>query len=211
MKRILLSIVLITSVLAVSNAALAVPYYGEFPWWYSDDYRIGSLANSANTIGISRTAGCPMTDAKLTQYTSTGVSAWNLSGYSFSYLPGSTTGTLNIQCISRAEANSLGLSGTAAAVTFISGTFIATASYVGTTKNIYSTTYFTYYIWDTNNTANYGDANWINVAAHEHGHGIGFYGHNQYASSQLMWPTVTGVTVPGTTDKRHMSNLYTIN
>lgn len=70
--------------------------------------------------------------------------------------------------------------------------------------------YQIYIIWD-NNTKNYTANQWKHVFTHEHGHGIGYSGHN-LDNSSLMYPELrTPKLAPTANDKAHMRNVYIIN
>jgi hypothetical protein len=211
-------LVALTASLLLSSAAFAtVPYYGEFSYWYSDASKIGQFSNYSNSVGMSIAGGCGMLAGTLTTSVDYALSAWSLQNYSYTDASDYATADLKIACISRSTANSLGVPSNYAGFTFWDGeSLIGTGTWFGASKNIYSVPrYQIYYVWDTcscsNNTSSLSLTVWKGIAAHEHGHGAGYWGHNTSDSTQLMYPSRTSVTSPQTKDKNHLRNLYTVN
>lgn len=134
-----------------------------------------------------------------------------IRNYTYNIVP-SLDADLSIECISRATARTLRMPDSAAGANIWAGAYqTGTGTYAGSVKRVYSIPgYVTYLIWDST-TSTWSDTKWKNVSAHEHGHGLGYSGHNIYSSTQLMYPVAGTVTLPQTYDKRHMRNLYLID
>lgn len=199
----------------------AIQDYGTFTYWYSDSSSIGYLTNYSNNVGVGKTSSCGMTDSNVLAYSSHSLSAWPLVGYAFNMVTGQTNynaAPLKILCISRTEANGLGIPSNALGANAVLNTTLVGTGNNGT-KNVYSIpNYQTYLIWDTCSSCmgksdNLTNVQWQAVAVHEHGHGIGYYGHNASDASQVMYPAALtcNCNLPQTKDKNHMRSMYTIN
>lgn len=214
MKRTFL---LLGVLLLISTTGSRIAYANVFSYWYSNASSISYFSKTALNWGVDKTAGCGMNTIDLGTYVNHGRTAWSLQGYSYTASSWSIA-DLKTVCITRTEADSLNIPSNAVGANALKDkTYVGDGEYNGQTKGIYSHTgYWTYYIWDTcgesncPNTATFGATKWKNVAAHEHGHGIGYDGHGP--TGQLMQPSVSStITTPTTDDKRHMGNMYIFN
>lgn len=211
MKRFISTITACFLILILPSTTMALPHYGTFPFWYSDSTSIGRFESTNNTVGFAIESGAAMTAENLIAYTDHALfTAWPLRNYTY-------TGTdynsarLKVAVITRGTANNLGLPSNAVGVNGWVGHYIsATGSYGGITRAIFTIPcYQTFLVWDSI-TRNFSTNQWRNVSSHEHGHGIGYAGHNSN-STQLMFHQMNSATTAQLQDKRHMRNMYTID
>ena len=83
------------------------------------------------------------------------------------------------------------------------GNYSHTAYYLGTTYNVSGMDYAQVFPLYTDNTL----SEYYNIIAHEFGHALGYYGHNN-DSSALMHKYTTAFTSPQSADIAHLSQIY---
>lgn len=209
-----------TSVAALENVILectpqaeAPIEYGFFQYWYSNSWAIGHLAKTNNTVGVEVEYGT-MSYTDATSYTDYALSVWQMANFNLTRVPRSSynSANLKIKVISRATANFLGIEANVGAFNQKTIALVGFAQHWdGSFRDIdvYEiSSYQTYIIWDEN----YSPNQWKSVFAHEHGHGIGYMGHD-FNKGSLMYPVLQNPPkiAPNTRDKVHMSNVYIFN
>lgn len=226
MRRISLIFLLILSfVLLSGNYASAEEYgiegegpidYGIFLVWHANVGMIGHLAQTYNTVGVEVESNT-MNYSDAVIYTDHVISAWTMRNFTLTRVARSNynSANLKVKTISRATADALGLYPSWVAANERTASFVGFGRYWDLYYrdiDVYEiSNYQTYLIWDTT-TSNFSPDQWKSVYAHEHGHGIGYYGHDGNKSS-LMYLSLQNPPklVPADRDKAHMRNVYIID
>lgn len=216
LRSAMASFSLLIILLVGSGSALASRDFGQFQVWYSDAHSMGFLAANPNSFGVGLAIDlalgeqAQMLTSKFGPHVSHALGAWEI-GKAY-HVDGYDTAELKWIVLARATANSNGIPANVAGLNvWTSATYAGSGTYLGWAKDVYRVNaYLSGFIWDTTSvfrTDLFTNSQWNNVAAHEHGHGIGFNGH-QSNTTQLMWGQVTNTMYPQSLDKAHMRQLY---
>jgi hypothetical protein len=208
------------------------------PYWYSTTNKVaGYTAESMDYLLFSVNGDtCPMTATELDDIITTGINGWDSAlEIDFVHDQSASLGTaIKVGCVSRETATLLGFSTNAIAVTIMAQTTTLVGRYRNpddeSTESIYNQANYgsvegnpfggstIFLIWDTdgdNQTSDFSAEHWYSIAAHEFGHAIGYFGHSNMGSSQLMYYTdlffiLTGLYAPQEYDLDQML-LYYVN
>lgn len=188
---------------------------GPFAYWYSNDSGVGYM--TGNPIYVyPKLNGTGMTSSSLTYYANTAKNAWSDSEGPF-VTGNSDNYNIRIQDITRATANSDGVTANANAYTYYTPTLVGRGTVAGTSsvKSVYRIDTAEICLIYDSTTMQYSTSKWRAITAHEMGHALGYMGHdvNSTASNpSLMYPSsskywdVWQINAPTTRDLRHMNN-----
>lgn len=188
---------------------------GPFAYWYSDADGVGYIPGSTTYVYV-KSNGSGLGSSNLNTYVTAAKNAWTSEG---SFATGSSSNyDIIVQDIARANANLDGVTANTEAITYSTCTVVGRGTVSGTslTKKAYSIISSETYLIYGGITNNYSSNKWKAIAAHEMGHALGYFGHDNNATSSsksLMDPTSTNyweswqVSAPTSRDLLHMRNI----
>lgn len=203
-----------------SSTVFAAEDYGTFSNWNSDATSIGFLKSTTVKAVFVAESGFDMSNSTFTTAGSYAMNEW-ADEFDFTISAGTTSSyTQMFIGVSRDSASdNYGLPANAEAATAPSRTKVGTAN--SGAKSVYQITKnITYVVWDDStsyNTDDYSTSKWKAIFTHEFGHSIGYFGHDDDATSSsksLMTESSSkyfgswSVKTPQSRDTKHMSNVY---